>query len=117
MGVGWGEEKSKLTSLAQIQMSCFPFLVHTDAVYDCSSLYQRNYRTSGVYKLLPDEFLGTPELQVRKMHTCVMDTLCSSSLTAVHRSSYHLGQVPIKLHTLALHTFVIKERMTSTDSG
>jgi hypothetical protein len=41
---------------------CAPF---TDAIYDCSSLYQKNYRISGVYKLPPDEFLGTPELEVR----------------------------------------------------
>lgn len=36
-----------------------------DAIYDCSSLYQKNYRISGVYKLPPDDFLGSPELEVR----------------------------------------------------
>lgn len=36
-----------------------------DAMYDCSSLYQKNYRISGVYKLPPDDFLGSPELEVR----------------------------------------------------
>ncbi|NXK93079.1 ANGL7 protein, partial [Formicarius rufipectus] len=41
-----------------------------DAVYDCSSLYQRNYRISGVYKLPPDEFLGIPDLEV----FCDMET-------------------------------------------
>ncbi|NXY72048.1 ANGL7 protein, partial [Glareola pratincola] len=41
-----------------------------DAVYDCSSLYQRNYRISGVYKLPPDEFLGSPDLEV----FCDMET-------------------------------------------
>ncbi|KAM6434628.1 LOW QUALITY PROTEIN: angiopoietin-related protein 7 [Liasis olivaceus] len=41
----------------------------TDAVYDCSSLW-RNYRSSRVYRLLPDEFLGSPELQVY----CDMET-------------------------------------------
>lgn len=42
----------------------------TDAIYDCSSLYQKNYRISGVYKLPPDEFLGSPELEV----FCDMET-------------------------------------------
>ncbi|XP_032863386.1 angiopoietin-related protein 7 isoform X1 [Tyto alba] len=41
-----------------------------DAVYDCSSLYQKNYRISGVYKLPPDEFLGSPDLEV----FCDMET-------------------------------------------
>uniref|UniRef100_A0A8C3SAX3 Angiopoietin like 7 n=2 Tax=Chelydra serpentina TaxID=8475 RepID=A0A8C3SAX3_CHESE len=41
-----------------------------DAVYDCSSLYQKNYRISGVYKLPPDEFLGSPDLEVY----CDMET-------------------------------------------
>ncbi|XP_060738370.1 angiopoietin-related protein 7 [Tachysurus vachellii] len=35
-----------------------------DAIYDCASLYNRNYRISGLYKLPKDEFLGTPELEV-----------------------------------------------------
>ncbi|XP_068098473.1 angiopoietin-related protein 7 [Hyperolius riggenbachi] len=41
-----------------------------DAVYDCSSLYQKNYRISGVYKLPADEFLGSAELEV----FCDMET-------------------------------------------
>ncbi|XP_037674701.1 angiopoietin-related protein 7-like [Choloepus didactylus] len=41
-----------------------------DAIYDCSSLYQNNYHTSGVYKLPPDDFLGSPELEV----FCDMET-------------------------------------------
>uniref|UniRef100_A0A8C9L813 Angiopoietin like 7 n=1 Tax=Pavo cristatus TaxID=9049 RepID=A0A8C9L813_PAVCR len=45
-------------------------LIQVDAVYDCSSLYQRNYRISGVYKLPPDEFLGSPDLEV----FCDMET-------------------------------------------
>ncbi|XP_069097337.1 angiopoietin-related protein 7 [Pleurodeles waltl] len=42
----------------------------TDAVYDCSSLFQKNYKISGVYKLPADEFLGSPELEV----FCDMET-------------------------------------------
>ncbi|XP_075046294.1 angiopoietin-related protein 7 [Mixophyes fleayi] len=41
-----------------------------DAVYDCSSLYQKNYKISGVYKLPADEFLGSAELEV----FCDMET-------------------------------------------
>ncbi|XP_073672468.1 angiopoietin-related protein 7-like [Garra rufa] len=36
----------------------------SDATYDCASLYQKNYKISGEYKLSKDEFLGTPELNV-----------------------------------------------------
>ncbi|XP_018414535.1 PREDICTED: angiopoietin-related protein 7 [Nanorana parkeri] len=39
-------------------------------LYDCSSLYQKNYRISGVYKMPADEFLGSPELEVY----CDMET-------------------------------------------
>lgn len=35
-----------------------------DAIYDCASLYNKNYKISGEYKLPKDEFLGTPELNV-----------------------------------------------------
>lgn len=52
-------------------------LIQVDAVYDCSSLYQRNYRISGVYKLPPDEFLGSPDLEVRMLSTKKM---CVGSL-------------------------------------
>ncbi|XP_037684454.1 angiopoietin-related protein 7-like [Choloepus didactylus] len=47
-------------------------IAHTsaDAIYDCSSLYRKNYRTSGVYKLPPDVLVGSPELQV----FCDMET-------------------------------------------
>lgn len=45
--------------------SLLRFAPITDAIYDCSSLYQKNYRISGVYKLPPDDFLGSPELEVR----------------------------------------------------
>lgn len=53
-------------------------LIYADAVYDCSSLYQRNYRISGVYKLPPDDFLGSPELEVRMpcmQATCLYNLL------------------------------------------
>lgn len=43
------------------------FAPFVDAIYDCSSLYQKNYRISGVYKLPPDDFLGSPELEVRSL--------------------------------------------------
>ncbi|XP_057680269.1 angiopoietin-related protein 7 [Corythoichthys intestinalis] len=36
----------------------------SDAIYDCASLYSKNYKISGEYKLPKDEFLGTPELNV-----------------------------------------------------
>lgn len=35
-----------------------------DAIYDCASLYSKNYKISGEYKLPKDDFLGTPELNV-----------------------------------------------------
>ncbi|XP_071431775.1 angiopoietin-related protein 7 isoform X1 [Pithys albifrons albifrons] len=56
-----------------MQLQAAQTVTHTsavDAVYDCSSLYQRNYRISGVYKLPPDEFLGIPDLEV----FCDMET-------------------------------------------
>nr|XP_020468134.1 angiopoietin-related protein 7 [Monopterus albus] len=36
----------------------------SEALYDCASLYNKNYRISGEYKLPKDEFLGVPELSV-----------------------------------------------------
>ncbi|XP_053136837.1 angiopoietin-related protein 7 [Hemicordylus capensis] len=65
----YSEMNSQL-GLMQLQAAQTVTQTSADAVYDCSSLYQRNYRTSGVYRLLPDEFLGTPELQVY----CDMET-------------------------------------------
>lgn len=40
-------------------LSFFP-----DAIYDCASLYGKNYKISGEYKLPKDDFLGTPDLSV-----------------------------------------------------
>ncbi|KAG8142393.1 hypothetical protein E2320_006315 [Naja naja] len=65
----YSEMNSQL-GIVQLQAAQTVTQTSTDAVYDCSSLYQRNYRSSGVYKLLPDEFLGSPELQVY----CDMET-------------------------------------------
>uniref|UniRef100_A0A3Q1HCL5 Fibrinogen C-terminal domain-containing protein n=1 Tax=Anabas testudineus TaxID=64144 RepID=A0A3Q1HCL5_ANATE len=42
----------------------------SDAIYDCASLYTKNYKISGEYKLPKDEFLGAPELNV----FCDMET-------------------------------------------
>lgn len=47
-----------------------------DAIYDCSSLYQKSYRISGVYKLPPDDFLGSPELEVRSLQPAARATIC-----------------------------------------
>ncbi|KAM3824466.1 angiopoietin-related protein 7 [Vipera latastei] len=63
-------EMNSQLGLLQLQAAQAVTQTSTDAVYDCSSLYQRNYRFSGVYYLLPDEFLGSPELQVY----CDMET-------------------------------------------
>lgn len=41
-----------------------------DVMYDCASLYAKNYKISGEYKLPKDDFLRTPELTV----FCDMDT-------------------------------------------
>lgn len=40
------------------------FFLIPDAIYDCASLYSKNYKISGEYKLPKDDFLGTPELNV-----------------------------------------------------
>ncbi|XP_011619803.2 angiopoietin-related protein 7 [Takifugu rubripes] len=42
----------------------------SDAIYDCASLYSKNYKISGEYKLPKDDFLGSPELNVY----CDMET-------------------------------------------
>ncbi|XP_056450488.1 angiopoietin-related protein 7 [Gadus chalcogrammus] len=42
----------------------------SDVMYDCASLYAKNYRISGEYKLPKDDFLRTPELTV----FCDMET-------------------------------------------
>lgn len=42
----------------------------SDAIYDCASLYSKNYKISGEYKLPKNEFLGASELNV----FCDMET-------------------------------------------
>jgi len=45
-----------------------------DAIYDCASLYNKNYKISGEYKLPKDEFLGTPEMSVSYSFESAVDT-------------------------------------------
>ncbi|XP_048872384.1 angiopoietin-related protein 7 [Brienomyrus brachyistius] len=49
-----------------MQLQAAQAVTHTsaEAIYDCASLYTRNYKISGQYKLPADEFMGTPELEV-----------------------------------------------------
>ncbi|XP_006642064.1 angiopoietin-related protein 7 [Lepisosteus oculatus] len=65
----YSEVNSRL-DITQLQAAQAVTKTSADAIYDCSSLYGRNYKISGVYKLPADEFLGTPELEVY----CDMDT-------------------------------------------
>lgn len=49
-----------------------------DAIYDCATLYSKNYKISGEYKLPKDEFLGTPELSVSNIEAfCILCTTLS----------------------------------------
>ncbi|XP_067423515.1 angiopoietin-related protein 7 [Emydura macquarii macquarii] len=63
-------EMNSQIDIMQLQAAQTVTQTSADAVYDCSSLYQKNYRISGVYKLPPDEFLGSPDLEV----SCDMET-------------------------------------------
>lgn len=58
-------EMNNQIDIMQLQAAQTLTQTSADAIYDCSSLYQKNYRISGVYKLPPDDFLGSPELEVR----------------------------------------------------
>ncbi|KAI4578617.1 hypothetical protein MJG53_020871 [Ovis ammon polii x Ovis aries] len=58
-------EMNNQIGIMQLQAAQTVTQTSADAIYDCSSLYQKNYRISGVYKLPPDDFLGSPELEVR----------------------------------------------------
>ncbi|XP_037684455.1 angiopoietin-related protein 7-like [Choloepus didactylus] len=60
-------------------------VAHTSAgaIYDCSSLYRKNYHTSGAYKLPPDVLVGSPELQV----FCDMETSGGGWTTIQRRRS------------------------------
>ncbi|XP_005994067.1 angiopoietin-related protein 7 isoform X1 [Latimeria chalumnae] len=63
-------EMNNRIDIMQLQAAQTVTQTSADAVYDCSSLYHRSYKISGVYKLPADEFLGTPELEV----FCDMET-------------------------------------------
>ncbi|XP_048417162.1 angiopoietin-related protein 7 [Stegostoma tigrinum] len=63
-------EVNNRIDIIQLQAAQTVTETSTDAMYDCTSLYQKNYRISGVYKLPADEFLGTPEFEVY----CDMET-------------------------------------------
>ncbi|XP_055966834.1 angiopoietin-related protein 7 [Sorex fumeus] len=63
-------EMHEQMGLMQLQAAQTVTQTSADAMYDCSSLHQRNYRISGVYRLPPDDFLGSPELEV----FCDMET-------------------------------------------
>ncbi|XP_074831876.1 angiopoietin-related protein 7 [Carettochelys insculpta] len=65
----YSEINSQIDTM-QLQAAQTVTQTSADAVYDCSSLYQKNYRISGVYKLPADEFLGSPDLEVY----CDMET-------------------------------------------
>uniref|UniRef100_A0A8D1EYN6 Angiopoietin like 7 n=1 Tax=Sus scrofa TaxID=9823 RepID=A0A8D1EYN6_PIG len=63
-------EMNNQIDIMQLQAAQTVTQTSADAIYDCSSLYQKSYRISGVYKLPPDDFLGSPELEV----FCDMET-------------------------------------------
>ncbi|XP_007895968.1 angiopoietin-related protein 7 [Callorhinchus milii] len=63
-------EVNNRIDIIQLQAAQTVTQTSADAIYDCASLYHRNYRISGVYKLPADEFLGTQELEVY----CDMET-------------------------------------------
>ncbi|KAJ8257616.1 hypothetical protein GJAV_G00187720 [Gymnothorax javanicus] len=63
-------EINNRVDIIQLQASQSLTQTSADAIYDCASLYSRNYRISGEYKLPADGFLGTPELEV----FCDMET-------------------------------------------
>ncbi|KAG7472775.1 hypothetical protein MATL_G00112520 [Megalops atlanticus] len=57
-------EINNRVGIMQLQAAQAVTQTSADAIYDCASLYSRNYKISGEYKLPADEFLGTPELEV-----------------------------------------------------
>ncbi|KAL4646113.1 angiopoietin-related protein 7 [Arapaima gigas] len=63
-------EINSRVEIIQLQASQAVTQTSTDAIYDCASLYHKNYKISGEYKLPADEFLRTPELEVY----CDMET-------------------------------------------
>nr|KAF6377150.1 angiopoietin like 7 [Myotis myotis] len=83
-------EMNNQIDIMQLQAAQTVTQTSADAIYDCSSLYQKNYRISGVYKLPPDDFLGSPELEVfcdmemaggdKFPHGCLHDTAGNDSV-------------------------------------
>lgn len=57
-------EMNSQIDIMQLQAAQTLTQTSADAIYDCSSLYQKNYHISGVYKLPPNDFLGSPEMEV-----------------------------------------------------
>ncbi|XP_027462351.1 angiopoietin-related protein 7 isoform X1 [Zalophus californianus] len=76
-------EMNNQIDIMQLQAAQTVTQTSADAIYDCSSLYQKNYRISGVYKLPPDDFLGSPELEV----FCDMETSGGGWTTIQRRKS------------------------------
>lgn len=52
-----------------------------DAVYDCASLYTKNYKISGEYKLPADDFLNTSEISVSD-EPCICKQVLGSHIPA-----------------------------------
>ncbi|XP_049631328.1 angiopoietin-related protein 7 [Suncus etruscus] len=76
-------EMNNQVGIMQLQAAQTVTQTSADAMYDCSSLYQKNYRISGVYKLPPDDFLGSPELEL----FCDMETMGGGWTTIQRRKS------------------------------
>ncbi|XP_077007438.1 angiopoietin-related protein 7 isoform X2 [Tamandua tetradactyla] len=76
-------EMNNQIDIMQLQAAQTVTQTSADAIYDCSSLYKKNYRISGVYKLPPDDFLGSPEMEV----FCDMETSGGGWTTIQRRKS------------------------------
>ncbi|TRY96823.1 hypothetical protein DNTS_015402 [Danionella cerebrum] len=59
-----GSESCRFTIIIGSRKKGARMFSPSDAIYDCASLYSKNYKISGEYKLPKDDFLGTPELSV-----------------------------------------------------
>ncbi|CDQ74048.1 unnamed protein product [Oncorhynchus mykiss] len=57
-------EINNRVEIMQLQAVESAIQTSSDAVYDCASLYTKNYKISGEYKLPADDFLNTPEINV-----------------------------------------------------
>ncbi|CAB1329546.1 unnamed protein product [Coregonus sp. 'balchen'] len=60
-------EINNRVEIMQLQAAQSATQTSSDAIYDCASLYTKNYKISGEYKLPADDFLGTPEIDRRKV--------------------------------------------------